>query len=275
MARKILFPEWRDENQQGRYPFADQATLTNGSLDIPPWLFVDGRLYPIGGGPQLFLSRVSKSGTTVTLAISSDAVTELAMVSYNTVDAPDNGEVALADIYGRPAGVLVSDKQNLEVFGAMAQGNYQFLAAQTEFAAAVAVPQPALGVRGVLSDDGELLAGDVWLIGEDGIVLREEDGAVRIDIVGDTYASRSQCEDEEPQEGDEDAPALLQPFCPILTINGFGPDDYGNFEMRLGSNESQTNILRIVPGPGVAAQFASPTASLRFLLLGERRFRGD
>jgi hypothetical protein len=266
MAKKVLFPEWRDETKQLRYPFADSAALTNGVLEIPNWLFLDGRLYPIGGGTRFYISKIVKAADVVTFTLS-DETAELATASYDISAVPANGELVFVDSYGRPAGMLLSASQYLSIFGAMGQGTYAFDIDDTEFAAIVATPQPDAGVRGVVTDDGDVLTGEVWLVGENGVVLREEDGAVRVDIVGDPFADRALCEAEEPQDDPEEGggEAVLDPYCPVMTINKYAPDRYGNFEMRVGSNESLTNLMRITPGTGNV---------LRVELLGERRFRG-
>lgn len=262
--QRILFPEWRDETKQIRYPFADSAACTNGALELPPWLFLDGRLYPVGGGARLHISKITKVASTVTFTLA-DETTELATAAYDVASPPANGELIFTDKYGRPAGMLLSAADRLSVFGAMGQGTYEFTVEQTEFAATVAVPQPNYGVRGIITDEGEILTGDVWLVGERGVVLHEEDGAIRVDIVGDPFASRAVCAEEEQQDNDVPDDAL-DPYCPIMTINGYSPDSYGVFHLMVGGNESLTNVLRIVPGSGNV---------LRFELLGERRFNGD
>lgn len=261
MALKILFPEWRDETKQLKYPFADKALLTNGLLEIPNWLFLDGHLYPIGGGDRFYISKIVKAADVVTFTLS-NATAELATASYDVTAVPANGELVFADLYGRPAGMLLAAVQYLAIFGAMSQGTYTFDIDETEFAAVVATPQPDAGVRGIITDDGDILTGEVWLVGENGVVLREEDGAIRVDIIGDPFASRALCDEE--SAGDEAEP-LIAPYCPVMTINEYTPDRFGNFAMRVGSNESLTNLMRIVPGMG---------GVLRVELLGERRFRG-
>ena len=80
---KIVFGEWRDDNQQRKYPFADDALLTNEILTLQNSLFIDGRLYPIGGDEGLFLNRITRDGSTITFAIRTAAAGELATASYD------------------------------------------------------------------------------------------------------------------------------------------------------------------------------------------------
>ena len=259
-----LFQDWRDEQRKVRYPFADTASLTNGVVTFLDSLFVDGRLYPIGGGPRLYISEVKREVDVVTLTLRSEASEDLATTSFQIASPPSNGVLAFTDQYDRPAGVLVSTALELAIFGAIDQGTYTFTIGQTELAAAVIVPMPDAGVRGIITADGDIVAGDVWLVGENGVVLREEDGALRIDIVGDAFAKRAICTDEQEEDISEDDGALVA-YCPLLTINDYTPDDYGNFELRVGGNQVQQPIMRIEPG--------EDANSLVIRLLAQHNFR--
>jgi hypothetical protein len=270
------YDEWRVENAQLNYPFADDVSMANETLTLPRTLFLDARLYPIGGGPRQFISRIVKAQGIITLKIS-DETGSVAAASYAEVAIPATGEVAIYDAYDRPAGVLVGTLTSLQAFSAIDTGIYEFTVAQTAFAATVVIPQPAFGVRGVLLASGDVMTGDVWLIGEDGIVLREEDGAIRIDAIGDPFAEQKFCIEEETAETQQ-----LQPYCPIRTINGLTPDERGNVMLVVGGNQSLTNLLRITPRnePGddltahVGDQSKLQSAVFVIKAVGERRMRG-
>lgn len=276
---KIVFGDWRDDNQKRRYPFADDATLTGETLTLQDSLFIDGRLYPIGGDENLFLNRITRDGSDIEFAIAT-GVGELATGSYDVTDIPENGEIAFHDTYGRPAGMLLSTETALAAFSGLNSGDYAFLQAQTRFAAAVVVPQPAAGVRGFLLPDGNTVFGDVWLVGEDGVVVRKDsDGSLRLDMVGDPFAARKLCEDE--AVGNDEI-EILQPYCPIVTINGIHADGIGNYKLFVGSSESLSNLLRIRPlvqqSDDVAKHLGGESAlkfvSLLIETLGERRLSG-
>jgi len=136
-------------------------------------------------------------------------------------------------------------------------------------------------VRGFILATGEMFAGDVWIVGEDGVVVsRDDDESLRIDIVGDPFAARKLCTDEEiSDEGLE----VLEPYCPIETINGIEADDQGNYKLLVGSNESLSNLLRIRPlvqqSDDVAKHLGGDSAlkfeSLLIETLGERRLGGE
>ena len=259
---KYVFQGWRETQSKVKYPFADTATMTNGVVTLLNSTFVDGRLYPIGGGPRLYISKIEREVDIVTITLRSEDSDDLATASYAIASPPTNGILSFEDQYGRPAGVLVSTPSELSILGAIDQGEYEFTIAQTEFAAAVVVPMPDAGVRGIVTADGDLVAGDVWLVGENGIVLRKDGDALRVDVVGDAFAKRALCEDEQAEEISEDT---QEPYCPLLTINEYPPDDAGNFEMRVGGNQVEQPILRIEPGD-------SPD-SLKISLLAQYSFR--
>lgn len=277
---KIVFGDWRDDNEQRKYPFADDATLVGDTLTIPAALFLDGRLYPIGGNEDLFLSQISRSGSIITFTISAAGPGELATAQYDVTDIPESGELAFYDVYGRPAGMLLATETTLEAFSGLNTGEYDFIITQTRFATAVVVPQSEAGVRGFILPSGETVFGDVWIVGEDGVVVRkDDDGSLRVDLIGDPFAARKECEDEEISDEDVE---VLQPYCPLETINGIPADDLGNYKLLVGSNESLSTLLRIVPvvdqADDVAKHLGGASslkfASLKIETLGERRTEG-
>lgn len=277
---KIVFGDWRDDNVQRKYPFADDALLTSALLTIPNSLFLDGRLYPIGGNETLYLNRITRSGSVITFAVFATGPGELATASYDVTAIPADGQLAFYDTYGRPAGMLLSSETALQAFSGLNSGEYVFTADQTKFAPAVNVPQPEVGVRGFVLPSGDAMFGDVWIVGEDGVVVRRDtDGSLRIDIIGDPFAARKLCEDE--QVGDEDVD-LISPYCPLETINGIPANDLGNYRMLVGSNQSLSTLLRITPvvqqsddvAKHLGGESALKFASLKIEMLGERRMQG-
>lgn len=236
--QEIIFPEWRNGNQHTRYPFADNATLVNtGGLTIDQDLFDDARLYPVGGQAGMFLRRVEVTVLGLFFHIADPVSGELASGGYLFANpVPDN--VALTDKYGRPSGILVSDAARLQAAaGIYPLGDTIFEQAQTEFAPTVAVPIPNTRLRGIVLDDGGFLSGDLYLVGGRGIVLTEENGSIRVDVIGDPYALLRACQAE-----GFPVPA----FCGLKTINGIAPDSNGDFKLTVGGNLAPQNIIRIV-----------------------------
>jgi len=241
MARVVL-PEWRNRWRETKYPFADNASLVNAAgIAVSQDLFDDARIHPVGGTDGAYLDRITVTGGLLTFGIASGG-TELATGTVDLANPPTD-VVKLTDAHGRPAGVLVSDAARLAgLASTYGEGtNAEFTATETPFVPSVVVPVPNFPVRGVLLDDGTLLAGDIWLVGGPGVVLRKVNGNIRIDLLGDPYAKRKAC---------EAAGTEVAPFCGLRTINGIGPDELGDFKLVLGSKEAADNILRIEQKPG-------------------------
>ncbi len=216
-----IWPEWRDHNTQVKYPFTDEATLTNGVDVLAPNLFLDGRLYPVGGGPNQHLQNVRVTGAQVSL-IFHDEAGEVArgIIDLTSIVA----DVPLQDPLGRPAGVMVSTVDVLATLAGLGGGDHLFTVEQTGMAGSVVSATPGRGLQALITPDDETFGGEVWLLGRDGVVLRMEDGAIRVDALGDPFALRKVC----AEEGD-----TLAPLCPIRTINGVPPDENGDFRLTI------------------------------------------
>lgn len=215
MAERVLYPEWRDYNRPTGYPFAERATLTNGTAVFPADAIADARVHLAGAGPGLYLAsvEVGYDSAIVTLASPGIFPTCTATVAY------DSGTdiVQLLDERGRPAGILVGREIDaLDELRTMGFGLHEFTFDQTELAATVCEPVPAAGVEGFELDDGEYASGKVWLVGGDGVVLRRGDlpTDMRVDIVGDPLYRRKLCEPE----------GLYVRPTPIKFLRIVGPD---------------------------------------------------
>jgi hypothetical protein len=133
--------------------------------------------------------------------------------------------------------VLISEPLRLAQFGAWNNGIHTFARRATEFCASCVIPTPEIGVRGILTEDGDLLTGDVWIVGDNGITVRElEDGQIRVDIPGDPLFVRKQCG---PLE-------LFEPPIFIETINNCPPDENGDFRIEANDHDNRSTIMRIV-----------------------------
>jgi hypothetical protein len=238
MAKEIVYEEWRNQNEQINYPFDDEATLTNeDGATIDRSLFVDARLYPVGGDYSLYLRRVSVSEDTVRFYLAVAGEVEIAYAELDLLAIPSNGLVPVVDLLGRPAGVLVSSQAALTtVAGAFNSGDTIFAEGTTQFAPTVVVPMPDAGIRGFVTDDGDEVYGPVFLIGEQGIVLSASGNVIRVDALGNAFAKHEDCQEQDP----------LAPFCGIKTINLISPDEFGDFKMTIGGNSAIDNIFRIM-----------------------------
>lgn len=233
---ELIFQEWRNSNQRVKYPFADYASLVNDDgVSISPELFVDARLYPIGASAGLFLSRITVADASITFTFGDLVTGDLAFATYTFGSGASN--IKVVDRYGRPAGILVSDANTLAALvNSFGEGIYEFEQAQTEMAATVVVPTPEVGLLGFLLDDGNIISADIMLVGTDGIVLTTDEGAIRIDAIGNPYARLIDCEERG---------FVIPRFCGLKTINKIPPDARGDFKLTLGSNLAPDIALRI------------------------------
>lgn len=272
-----LHPEWRDDNEPTRYPFADTATLNNDEGDfIPETLFLDASIYPIGAAARMYLSQVSVTHETAVLVIGDETNQRIATATFSIVSPPDS--VQVQDLLGRPAGIIVSESNRLATLQSWTVGEHDFTIAQTEFAARVAVPMPDIGFHGFVLDDGTVFTDDIWMVGEDGVVLRYETHneqlpgfadqqqqvqAIRIDVVGDPLFRRRLCGSV------FQTPTFLKTItarygCQTIMC---GPDDSGDFKLSVGSQDTDSPVLRIRSLPeGLTIETVGELVSGRVLL---------
>ena len=250
----IRYPEWRASLATTQYPFSDNATLSNATGDfLPDDAFADASLYVIGAKAPLYIGKVTLAADTCTFYVYDATKTVVALGFFDLLDPPDI--VRLLDIYGRPAGALIAG-DGLTIFRSWTVGEHLFEPAQTEFAVTVVVPTPEIGLRGFLLDDGSLLTGDVWLVGEDGVVLTYalaivegrcgdavEYPVIRVDIVGDPLYRRTLCEPIDLFS----TPRFLQKLrlkrgCDVVDLV---PDAGGDIKITVGSHQASDTSLRV------------------------------
>lgn len=240
---RIIFPQFRDEQSDSRYPFVDKATLSSQEdvLEIGRDTFIDAALYAIGGYARAYISAIAVSASEIVITIGDENNKNRATARWTPASPPENGVLDVLDSYGRPAGMLLSTPLQLSRFAAWPARTHTFALASTEFVNTVLIPAKEPGVRGLLSENGTLLTGDVWLVGDRGIVVRQDgEGIIRIDIIGSPLFLRELCDD-------------LNKFTPktyIKTINGCTADEYGNFTLTATGHDAADTVLRIYPSDG-------------------------
>lgn len=242
-----IFPEWRDQQSNSNYPFVDVATLTNGTDTIPKNLFVDARVLAIGAINGLFLSAIDVQVESVAIQFSNPGETSW-LVQGEYILSSGKGVITLADRYARPAGMLVGYVEQLQTLASWPLGLHVFTQEAAELSATAVVPTPEIGVRGFLVE-GKVFAGDVYIVGEQGVFLTPEEGCIRVDIVGDPRSKQLFCEQLFNFE---------QPWF-IRTINNIKPDEYGDFKLLAGANIATDTVLRL----------ESSTNGIGFKLIGD------
>lgn len=248
---RVTHPQWRSQLENVRYPFADSASLTNDAGDaILDGTFLDATVYPQGNEGVVYVSSIVVSRQKIRIYLGTSDVEQIAYGEFNTVSPPEI--LKFVDMYGRPAGLFVSESIRLAIFQSWKQGTHTFTLEQTELAVSTVIPKREIGVRGFILPDGSVMTGDVWFVGEDGVVLEYVshtelgDGvdAIRINVVGDPLFRRRLCTGQELFQ----TPRFVKKL--IVTNNcdriESTPDDAGNIQIFAASVTEEASVLRIV-----------------------------
>jgi len=240
MSRRVLHPEWRNSHELTNYPFHDTATLSNGVQFIPEFTLLDAIIHPVGGQHGAYISRVDVDSEYVTVHIGDNGTQQRCYGTFQRHTTPES--LRLVDNYGRPAGLLVSDGIRMAAFAAMSDGQHTFRPEHTEFVASVVMPQPAPGLRGFILDDGSVVTDDVWLMGDDGVVLRAESPTtIRVDVVGDPLSRRRLC----------DTTFEIPQFVRRITVRSGGHEqaydvpESGEFSITTAHQDAVQPVLRV------------------------------
>jgi hypothetical protein len=250
----IRHPEFLNELENTKYPFVPTAALSNGSDTFLEGTFLDAHLYTVTGTNRYYISNVNVASDRLTITIG-DA-NESNRMTGEVAQPIIDGNVRLVDVYGRSGGILVSEPVRLSLLAAWGVGDHRFEQRQTEFCVTCQVPVPDPGLTAIRLETGEILSGKVWLVGEDGVVLRTElttdkDGntveVLRVDVVGDPLYLQRLCTPEE----------LFYPVNPIRTLRvkqgeyiyDCVPDEQGNFTIQMNDSQVADAALRIRTTP--------------------------
>jgi len=253
---EVLFKEWRDEQAPNNYPFADNATLSNGQVVLPPEFLTDAVLYPVGGQARMYLSKLEIGSEVMTIFVGDPSNPELAFGEVNLLDIKN--EVLLEDRHGRPAGMFLTNPLRISITRTFGLGIHEFQLDQTEFVVDVCVPTPEIGVRAIELDDGNLFFGEVWIYGGDGVVLRHRENTgsqfpvnvnadleqvIQVNVVGDPLFRRRLCAATELF----DAPQFIKKVIFIYDGREFetDPGDFGDIRISVNNTAVEDTILRV------------------------------
>lgn len=233
---RLIFHDFRDEQEDSKYPFSDRATFTSvgGEVTLTKKIFADASVYVIGGQGAAYISQIAVASAAATITIQTTENTSA--IATGTVTAErlasatdDTSAVELFDRYSRPAGVLVLRN---EIFGQLfaRPRTHTFNPRALEFAATCFIPAQEKGLRGVLINDNELVTGNILLVGYNGVVVRKivenesdytsNNHKIRFDVIGNPLFKRFKCAKENT------TPKTVNY---VRTINGSPPDEFGHF----------------------------------------------
>ena len=253
----IRHPELLTSLETTKYPFIPTATLSNGEASLLEGTFIDAHIYAVDGTGRYYISKVVVESSKFTITIG-DSLLDTRLTGEVLLPI-SKSSVRLVDVYGRPGGLLVSDPSRLSVIAAWGLGTHKFEIAQTEFCVTCQMPVPEHGISGFRLPNGEIVAGKVWFMGRDGVVLsveaaKDEYGqeiastrVLRVDIVGDPLYLQRLC----------DPNSLFEPINPLRKIQvvhegttyACTPDINGNFNIQMNNALAADAALRIHTSP--------------------------
>lgn len=242
----ITTQEYRDQYENTKYPFADNATLTDteNKLTIPNSIFLDASLFIPGAIAPLYLSKVIIRNRQVVITVSDSSKHKTASGMIDT----GSDTITLTDSKHRTVGLLISDSQRLGFFNSVPDGTYSFSAKATWFSPRCVVTLPSVGVTTV-GCEGNNIYGDIRFIGRNGIILTADtdNNTIRFDIVGEPLFKRLKY----TNPSDFNTPNY------VLTVNGVEPDEYGNINITSFANADTEDIIRINTTPDGITIFAA------------------
>lgn len=245
--------EWRDQVKPTKYPFTDTSGMTTVENLLFDYTSVyDASFYIINWTSRLFITAVEIAADPNKTARIYVGDVSNQKAAYADIDPFNISEVVtFVDALGRQAGIMVVDPVAFAFIQTWPLGSHQ-LRLNAELVTSVITPMPSSYVTAVKTSAGEHLSGDVWLIGEDGVVIRTENGNIRVDIVGDPLFKR--LEYDNPDE-------FVTPRF-VKTINGNPPDENGDFKIVVGDYLAGDTILRVYPDlslPGIRIELTGQT----------------
>jgi len=234
--------EWRDQVKPIKYPFTDTSLLiTSDNLTFDQSAVYDAAFYIVNWSSRLFLTFIeifSEASKVARLHIGDVSTLSAAYADIDPFNIPE--VITFKDQLGRQAGMMVVDPVALSFLQSWTLGSHSFRS-DAEFVPSVITPMPAGYVTAIKDSTGDYASGDVWLVGEKGEVIRTKGANIRVDIVGDPLFKRLSYDD----------PSLFPTPRFVKTINGYSPDDSGDFKIVVGDYLAQNTILRIYPDPSL------------------------
>jgi len=232
------FIQWRNANEFGKYPFNNLATLVNDTVFIPENVFIDAKLYPVGGGHDQYLYSIERTETSLVFTIGDGSSQTLASGTYSIVSP--NEVIKLEDPYGRAAGMLLTDATRMLPLTGWAEALYAFTYDATKFVPTVITPLSSQGVTSIHSSaDGTRFTGEVWLVGGLGVTFEVDNTdpskpVITVHCIGEPLFTRAKCSET----------GFARP-CRLKTINSLEPDDYGNFILGVCGIDATRSVFRI------------------------------
>jgi hypothetical protein len=262
--------QWRDVNENRRYPFTDEALMTDGTRFIPDSWLLDARLYPrdvYEGYDKVFIGAIERQNSQVRLYFTVSNTIDIAYADFDFLSEDTTFEVRNIED-DTIAGILVVNPETTRLFSNFDTTTVRFGNKIFPLCPSVLQPIPAPQVTALKADTGGITSGDVWLVGGAGVHLEVESDKIVINFVGDPLFKRVDCEQEEVVEekrflktitpqwyGETGGVQGSPPFAPDVGVIGpIAADPYGNFNISAIPPDNVLDIgnnpLRVYPLEG-------------------------
>lgn len=250
MLTEVLVPQWRNEQQMSRYPFTDLSSLksSGNTLELNDAEFVDAHVYVAGHNGRIFLGKILVGAADTVLTLTTDRGIALATATFDTAAVPE--EIWFEDLAGRCAGVLVTDTENPPSWP---EGEHNFRT-NAEFVPTCISASTAGAGGSIVLESGEIFANDIWLVGDDGVVLAHDGSVLTVHAVGDPLFKRRLCpvtEEGSSENAEFVTPRHLVAFS--IPVEGgwvdVPADQFGGFILTANDQLSEDTVLRIFPDP--------------------------
>jgi hypothetical protein len=250
----IRHPELLRSLRTTKYPFTPTSSLSNGSVFFVEDTFLDAHIYSVAGSGRYYISQVTVQSDKFTIYVGN---IDNPLLLSGTVSLPVSAtSIRLTDSYGRPGGVLITTPERIALLSTWGVQTHTFELSQTEFCVTCQVPFSNNGVNGIRTNSTDLVSEKVWLVGEDGVVLRTDNyvdksgnnvNVIRVDIVGDPLNLQRLC-------NPADLFVPINPIRIIRVVNGdytydCEPDEQGNFNIQMNEGLVSDPALRIRTTP--------------------------
>lgn len=243
----IVFPEFRDVSKSTSYPFVDTASLTDleEQLILPKDAFIDASIYLTDSTGSVFISTITVERDRTRIRIQDAADNEVYCESsiIDLTSEDDDIVIPLFNKYSTRAGLLVCNGLLLSFFRSIELGTYNFSSDATAFVPTCVLPIVNNGVKTLAFNSrniNNLIDGDVWIIGRDGVQLSTQtdvDNSIRIDVMGDPMFKKASLNVDE-----------YRIDSPLRSINNVKADEYGNMYLTTTSGHDALRIVRTATG---------------------------
>jgi len=236
----VLLGEYRNQNSNRVYPFADSATLADTTgASLPTDFIIDAFLYPMDTTGNVYLHSIDTAASKVYFG---DANTDLAFAVCTYVNTSDTAYVYETGPYARQIGVVVFGSGVSSVLGGSVLREFGHDATGLCATAYTSMVQP--GVRGVLLDDGTLVTGAITLVAGTGMDIISYQGAGEGYVYFDMFGTLPPTDDD--CAGPDVLPPLITRICFERMPNSmFSIGSYGNGISVSGHGFSQDDICRV------------------------------